>query len=220
MKTATNRQVLKSSRHLHDPEMTMYLKRRDPNEYQDGSSAIQCGIAECPFGEFFIVVTPDGVATLELTEGNGAEMLKEFRCKRGYSWMTRDDGFAEAMNQIVCGNLQIDEFSVCVSGTPFQIEVWAALMDIPFGETVTYSELARRIGRPTAVRAVASAVAKNKIAYLIPCHRVVRSDGTVGKFRWGSARKKQMIEWEKANKDIFPERFRERKAKQGSGCLF
>lgn len=82
-------------------------------------------------------------------------------------------------------------------GTPFQKRVWSALLKIPKGKTKTYTEVARMIGKPTAVRAVASAIAKNEIALLIPCHRVVPSTGGVGNYRWGSERKKKLLDAEK-----------------------
>lgn len=78
-------------------------------------------------------------------------------------------------------------------GTEFQKQVWRALLKIKKGQTKTYAEVAKMIGRPTAVRAVASAVAKNSIAVLIPCHRVVRSDGGVGEYRWGKYLKIQIL---------------------------
>ena len=83
-------------------------------------------------------------------------------------------------------------------GTPFQQMVWSALRAIPRGQTLSYQAFASAIGRPTAVRAVASACANNRLALLIPCHRVVRSDGSLGGFRWGLERKLQLLAWEKA----------------------
>jgi len=78
---------------------------------------------------------------------------------------------------------------VLVRGTNFQVRVWRALLSVPAGRTVSYSELARMSGYPRAVRAVGSAMGANRIAYLIPCHRVVRSDGQLGQYAWGTARK-------------------------------
>jgi len=78
-------------------------------------------------------------------------------------------------------------------GTAFQQRVWCALMEIPPGHTVTYSGLAKKIGNPSAVRAVANACGANRIATLVPCHRVVRSDGATGGYRWGSARKQTLL---------------------------
>jgi AraC family transcriptional regulator of adaptative response/methylated-DNA-[protein]-cysteine methyltransferase len=78
-------------------------------------------------------------------------------------------------------------------GTNFQIKVWQALLRIPAGNVVSYTDLARGIGRPDAVRAVAGAVGKNPVAWLIPCHRVLRSSGELGGYRWGLTRKKIML---------------------------
>lgn len=84
-------------------------------------------------------------------------------------------------------------------GTPFQKLVWKALLKIQKGKTKTYAEVAKMIGKPTAVRAAASAIAQNKIAILIPCHRVIRSDGTIGEYRWGKELKNTLLQNEQNN---------------------
>jgi AraC family transcriptional regulator, regulatory protein of adaptative response / methylated-DNA-[protein]-cysteine methyltransferase len=86
-----------------------------------------------------------------------------------------------------------------IRGTAFQRRVWQALREIPPGETASYSEVARRIGSPKAVRAVAHACASNKIAVAIPCHRVVRSNGDLSGYRWGIERKRKLLEREQAD---------------------
>lgn len=83
-----------------------------------------------------------------------------------------------------------------MTGTPFQMKVWKALLKIPRGQTRTYTEIAEAVGSPKAVRAVGSACGKNKIAFLVPCHRVVASNGKLGGYRWGLERKKAMLAWE------------------------
>jgi AraC family transcriptional regulator of adaptative response/methylated-DNA-[protein]-cysteine methyltransferase len=88
------------------------------------------------------------------------------------------------------------EIPIDLRGTPFQKAVWRALREVPAGTTVSYTELARRIGRPAAVRAVAHACATNAIAVLVPCHRAVRSDGSLAGYRWGLARKRTLLERE------------------------
>ncbi len=87
-----------------------------------------------------------------------------------------------------------------IRGTAFQRRVWGALRQIPFGQTATYQEIARRIRAPKAVRAVANACAANRLALVIPCHRVVRTDGSLGGYRWGQDRKRALIEAERAAK--------------------
>ncbi|MFD2137639.1 methylated-DNA--[protein]-cysteine S-methyltransferase [Novosphingobium resinovorum] len=100
-------------------------------------------------------------------------------------------GFAEAPNMGL--DLALD-----VRGTAFQQRVWQVLRGIPAGETVTYAEVARRIGSPRATRAVAGACAANPIAIAIPCHRVIRNDGALSGYRWGVERKRRLIEIEGA----------------------
>ena len=85
-----------------------------------------------------------------------------------------------------------------VEGTNFQVRVWEALLRVPFGAVTTYEALAGHAGQPAATRAVASAVARNPVGYLIPCHRVIRKLGVMGGYRWGPARKKAILAWEAA----------------------
>jgi AraC family transcriptional regulator of adaptative response/methylated-DNA-[protein]-cysteine methyltransferase len=85
---------------------------------------------------------------------------------------------------------------VFVKGTNFQVKVWEALLRIPMGDVTTYQNIAKQIQNPKAMQAVGSAVGSNHIAYLIPCHRVIRKDGILGEYRWEAARKKSIIGWE------------------------
>ncbi len=85
-----------------------------------------------------------------------------------------------------------------VKGTNFQLKVWEALLRIPMGGVTTYQQIARSIQKPKALQAVGSAVGSNHVAYLIPCHRVIRKDGVLGEYRWSAPRKKSMIGWEMA----------------------
>ncbi|HSP43363.1 MAG TPA: methylated-DNA--[protein]-cysteine S-methyltransferase [Luteolibacter sp.] len=87
-----------------------------------------------------------------------------------------------------------------IRGTPFQLNVWRELMDIPAGETTSYGKLAASLGRPQASRAAGTAVGANRIAWLIPCHRVLRGDGSIGGYRWGVERKQAMLAWEARRK--------------------
>ena len=91
---------------------------------------------------------------------------------------------------------QLPNFAVQLAGTPFQKQVWHQLQEIPAGTTVSYSTIAQQLGRPRAVRAVARAIAQNKIALLIPCHRVISKSGAIHNYRWGKARKQQLLSWE------------------------
>lgn len=87
-------------------------------------------------------------------------------------------------------------FKLALTGSPFQLKVWQGLRDIPFGEVRSYGALAESLGHPGAARAVGTAIAANKLAYLVPCHRVVRATGETGQFRWGAELKVRMLAWE------------------------
>ena len=103
-----------------------------------------------------------------------------------------------AVVKVVDGQATDVPFKLEIRGTAFQKLVWQHLMRIPAGTTVSYRELAKRMGRPTSVRAVATACGANRIAVLIPCHRVLRSDGGLGGYRWGVERKRRLLERESA----------------------
>ena len=110
-----------------------------------------------------------------------------------------DDEFAACVRQVIAFVEQPDQglgLPLDIRGTAFQLRVWRALMMIPSGTTLSYSELAERLGQPRAVRAVASACAANTLAVVVPCHRVRRSDGTLASYRWGVERKRKLIERE------------------------
>ena len=92
----------------------------------------------------------------------------------------------------------LEKLPLLVQGPNFQLKVWEALLSIPNGAVTTYQQIAQSIGNPAAVRAVGTAVGDNPIAYLIPCHRVIRKEGVLGEYRWGSLRKKALIGWEAA----------------------
>lgn len=102
----------------------------------------------------------------------------------------------QKLNAYLSGNAQVLDLVCVEQGTVFQLQVWAALRQIPFGETRTYSDLAQQIGRPKAVRAVASAVAQNPCLVFTPCHRVVRKDGAIGGYAGGVERKRALLRLE------------------------
>ena len=108
--------------------------------------------------------------------------------------LSRADAVARAIDSPA--ELETEEFTLAPIGTPFQQSVWEALRQIPPGLTVSYRDIAERIGRPEAVRAVAQACAANPIAVLVPCHRVVRTDGQIGGYRWGPGRKTVLLQRE------------------------
>ena len=113
----------------------------------------------------------------------------------------RPDALAQARRQLeayFAGRLRSFDVPLSPRGTRFQLQVWEALRAIPYGTTVSYSELARRIGRPSAARAVGGAVGQNPLAIVVPCHRVVGANGALTGFAWGVDRKRRLLELEAA----------------------
>jgi AraC family transcriptional regulator of adaptative response/methylated-DNA-[protein]-cysteine methyltransferase len=165
----------------------------DPREtlrYAIGDSALgSVLVASSTKGVASILIGDDPTALIEELQGNFP----------GASLQAVDDDRLVARVVAVVENPSISiDLPLDIRGTAFQQKVWAMLRAIPAGATWTYSALAGRIGEPKAVRAVASACAANKHAVVIPCHRVVRSDGSPSGYRWGAQRKRALIESEAA----------------------
>lgn len=108
-----------------------------------------------------------------------------------------DPDLLEKVVAVLEGTTESHSIPLSQQGTPFQLSVWEAISKIPYGKTISYTELAQEIGKPTAFRAVANACGKNKIAILVPCHRVVRSNGGYGGYRWGYDLKVKLLSRER-----------------------
>ncbi len=109
--------------------------------------------------------------------------------------VARDDAKAQCLAKRAFSERSLD-LPLVLCGTEFQCAVWRLLLQIGLGQTVSYGELAQRLGKPSASRAVGSAVGANRLGFVVPCHRVVRQDGMIGQFRWGSELKRRLLEWE------------------------
>lgn len=152
------------------------------------------GFTNSLFGECCIVFSNDGICALTFPEDHNSA-LYDIEQRFPETDFDQDDAKAAKLAEIVFEKRELPRLNPI--GTEFQQAVWAALGRIPAGETTTYAKIAEAIGRSKAVRAVGTAIGANPIAYLIPCHRVIRTDGGLGGFRWGLEIKKKMLEWEK-----------------------
>ncbi len=192
---------------LHD--LTVKLYGMTPGEIKTRGSAltIRYGVHPTPFGSCLLAMTPRGICGLRfIRPGTVRTHLAELReAWPGSTFMHDPRTTGATVRRIFEAARRSDDskdaVALVVRGTPFQIKVWEALLDIPSGHVVSYHGLARRIGRATASRAVGSAVGHNPVAYLIPCHRVIHSTGTAGTYRWGSVRKKALLGWEAARQE-------------------
>jgi AraC family transcriptional regulator, regulatory protein of adaptative response / methylated-DNA-[protein]-cysteine methyltransferase len=174
-----------------------------PTTYRDGAPGVEIrfAIGESSLGSILVGATERGVCAIYL--GDDPELLIEtFQDRFHAAELVGDDpAFGRLVAQVVAmvedpahpGDLPLD-----IRGTAFQERVWRALRQIPAGTTVTYTELAAAIGAPTAVRAVAGACAANHLAVAIPCHRVVRTDGSLSGYRWGVERKRALLDRERS----------------------
>ncbi|XP_020818349.1 uncharacterized protein LOC110191753 [Drosophila serrata] len=139
----------------------------------------------------------DAICLIYFVEKSDKETLKELRQRWPKSELLQDDKSVQSVaDKLFEDNKENnDVIPIAILGTEFQQSVWAALIGLKSGETCTYSQLAERMGRPNAVRAVANAVAKNEVAILIPCHRIVSQNGAT-KYHWGSSLKQQLLTFE------------------------
>jgi AraC family transcriptional regulator of adaptative response/methylated-DNA-[protein]-cysteine methyltransferase len=182
---------------LHD--LTVTMEAASPGEVKRGGFTMSLGVADSPFGPCLIAEGPRGVCQLSFVPTRDRATCEALVLERwpnvSFTWNpARARRTSHAVFQSDCAT-SIRGF---VRGTDFQLRVWRALMRIPVGTVVSYGRIARAIGNPGATRAVGTAVGANPLAYLIPCHRVIRETGVVGNYRWGTTVKKAMIGWEAA----------------------
>ena len=188
------------------------LEAVTPQEYkQRGGIIIQYGFTDTHFGQALIGVSERGVCWLSFlqTDGDALVSLEEMKSYWNNSVFRENSELIEDYATRIFSRLSVTplheereknngKLHLFVKGTNFQIKVWEALLRLPVGNVTTYQTIANTIGNPKALQAVGSAVGANHIAYLIPCHRVIRKDGILGEYRWNAIRKKSMLGWEMA----------------------
>ena len=177
----------------------------EPAKYRRGAIAtpIRYSITESPIGRMLIAATDKGICSIQFAD---SEEELEQGLKQEFPFALRrrdDDGMVELAGKVVqhiSGAESSASLPLDIQATAFQRRVWSHLKSIGFGKTQSYSQVARAISRPSAVRAVARACATNPVAVAIPCHRVLRSNGDLGGYRWGLQRKKALLEMESASR--------------------
>lgn len=176
------------------------LTEATPDEIRSGGAGlkIRWGISESPFGNMFLAESQRGLTHLSFFDRDEKESLDVMKKDWPKAEWQREERFAGEIAKNIITNIGTTEFRLHVKGTPFQAKVWQALLNIKPGEVSTYGRIASKMGLPGASRAVGSAVGANRISWLIPCHRVIRTDGGLGGFRWGTERKRAMLERENA----------------------
>ncbi len=187
---------------LHDLFIT--FDAMTPGDFKKQGSGLQIsyGVCDSPLGECLLATTQRGICFFGFVEsGERSETLGQlFDTWPGSEFIENPTAVCPIVNDIFKIDRQksVHPFNLQIKGTNFQINVWRALLNIPMGCIVSYQDVASYIGHPKAFRSVASAIAINPVAYLIPCHRVIAKSGKIHQYRWGAARKKALIGWETA----------------------
>ncbi len=185
---------------LHD--LFIKVEGMTPGEFKNGGERlhINYSFAESPFGTLIVGSTGKGICYMAFADNGHEPSLEELRKsfpKAGFRQLTdkiqQDALFIFSQDWSKLGDIKLH-----LKGTPFQIKVWETLLKIPMGEVSTYTGIAEKLDSPKASRAVGSAVASNPVAFLIPCHRVIKANGEIGQYHWGSTRKTAMLGWEAA----------------------
>ncbi len=189
---------------LHD--LCVNLEAASPGELKSGGASwtISFGFADSPFGKCLIAESPRGICHLSFVE-NEKTTLAGLQKDWPQAKFKRDDSAAATLAERIFQHPDKGQHAgpetgaplrAFVRGTPFQVRVWRALLQVQPGTLISYGRLASAIDKPAAARAVGTSVAKNPLAYLIPCHRVIRETGMIGDYHWGPIRKRAMIAWE------------------------
>ncbi len=187
---------------LHD--LCVSLEAASPGELKSGGASwtVRAGFARSPFGRCLIAEGPRGVCHLSFVDDTDEAALTWLRASWPQARLERNDVASARLAARIFrhpdGTSARPPLRAFVRGTAFQVRVWRALLEVGPGTLVSYGDLAVAVGRPTAARAVGTAVGQNALAYLIPCHRVIRETGVIGNYRWGHARKRAMLAWESA----------------------
>lgn len=189
---------------LHD--LCVRLEAASPGEVKSGGAdwTIRAGFAACPFGICLIAQGPRGICHLSFVDAKdrafGSTQIHRDWPRANIDWTLDTPQLASSIFRDVPPQEPAHELRAIVRGSEFQIRVWRALLRIPRGEVTSYGRIADSVCSRKAARAVGSAVAKNQLAYLIPCHRVIRETGVFGEYRWNPTRKKAIFAWEQCRR--------------------
>ncbi|AEM69230.1 transcriptional regulator, AraC family [Allomuricauda ruestringensis DSM 13258] len=184
---------------LHD--LFVSIEGMTPGEYKNGGESLEINysFAESPFGKLIVASTSKGICHMSFIDDDQTafdDLKSRFpnAIYRQFLDKYQQDGLSIFQNDWS----KQEQIKLHLNGTPFQLKVWETLLKIPSGSLSVYGSIAQKIERPKATRAVGSAIGKNPVAFLIPCHRVIQSSGKIGGYMWGNTRKSAIIGWEAA----------------------
>ena len=193
---------LSGTSRLHD--LFVSIEGMTPAEYKNGgkSLSINYSFAQTPFGNIIVASTTKGICYMAFSEDEilGFSMLQS-QFPNAYFKQITDRIQQNALHVFQYDVDKIDYIKLHLKGTDFQLKVWETLLKIPKGKLSTYGNIANKIEKPNASRAVGTAIGSNPVAFLIPCHRVIQASGNLSGYMWGNTRKTAMIGWEAAQID-------------------
>jgi AraC family transcriptional regulator of adaptative response/methylated-DNA-[protein]-cysteine methyltransferase len=204
---------LSSQSRVHD--LFVNIEGVSPHQFKTAGKGLEIfyGYHASPFGMCFLAVAEKGICALHfIDEERRRNEYELFANQWSFASLIHKPDYTQTFVQKIFNPRQPnpdslnpsnpDNLNLLVQGTPFQVKVWEALLHIPFGAVRSFQQVAQAMGQPGSIRSVASAVGRNPILYLIPCHRVISKDGTMGNYHWGRVRKQTMIGWEMASIEV------------------
>lgn len=187
---------------LHD--LFINIEGMTPGEYKNGGEnlTIHYSFAESPFGTILVASTSKGICYMAFADEETKTLanLTQHFPRASFKQMT-DLIQQNALYFFTHDWTKLDQIKLHLKGSEFQLKVWEALLKIPMGQLSTYGQIAQNVESPKASRAIGTAIGSNPVAFLIPCHRVIQSGGTIGGYMWGSTRKAAIIGWEAARSE-------------------
>ncbi len=190
---------LSGTSRLHD--LFIGIEGMTPGEFKNGGETLQIhySFAETPFGDIIIASTSKGICHLAFVKDHRSGFDTLVSAFPNAAVTQKTDILQQDALRFFSGDWNdLRKVKLHLKGTPFQLKVWQTLLHIPFGNISTYAGVAGHIEQPAASRAVGTAIGSNPVAYLIPCHRVIKSTGIIGDYHWGTARKTAILGWEAA----------------------
>jgi len=209
IETTENLAELSESTGLSSPsriyDLFVDIESVTPEEYKTKGKGIEIryGIHETPFGKCLLANTKRGICALEFADEEPASLVQALKEKWQNATFEENQHETGAIIDTIFGNKK-QPLKALLYGTNFQVKVWEALIKIPYGKFTSYSSVVEMLGRPNASRAVGTAIGKNNIALLIPCHRVIQQIGGIGGYKWGVERKLAIIGYEKSMNENKP----------------
>lgn len=199
---------LSGTSRLHD--LFINIEGMTPGEFKNGGEKlfINYSFTESPFGDILVASTTKGICHMAFSDNQVVAFDLLYRRFPNASYVPKVDSIQQNAISIFTQDWSnLGEIKLHLKGTDFQLKVWEVLLKVPMGRLTTYGDIASKLNNPDASRAVGTAIGNNPVAFLIPCHRVIRSSGELGGYHWGLTRKAAMIGWEAALHELGLPRF-------------